>query len=249
MQNLEVKLNPDVYLANLNQQVANSLAGLRNTLRSIDDGTFVNRASEPRPQSVVHFRIDNVHADQDSVHKACASAFLDIVRALITFIDRIVAVRRCVGKSFQVPDTVTNLVELQAFMEKQLEDTYSTVARDTKLTNPAKFKSLGVPSPAIEKAVLSYFALRRTIEHHNGVPEQDTGLWYWKSTIFCGQEEITAVPFVAKEAAQVSIKIETVERVFPAGQKIDLTESDIEQIFFTIQSVVGPEIRKTVFSS
>jgi len=249
MQNLEVKINPDVYLAILNQHVANSLAGLRNTLRSIDDGSFVNRAASPRPQSVVNFRIDNVHTDQDAVYKACASAFLDIVRGLITFIDRIVAVKHCIGKSFEVPSTVTTPAELQGFMEKQLEGTYSSVARDTKLTNPAKFKSLGISSPAIEKAGLSYFALRRALEHHNGITQEDVGLWYWKSSFFCGEEEVTAVPYVAKEGAQVSVKFETAERVFQAGQKIQLTESEIEQVFFTVQFIIGPEIRKTVFSS
>jgi hypothetical protein len=246
MQNLEFKINPDVYLASLHQHTAASLAEMRNTLRAIDDGSFAQRASAPRPQSVVQFGIDNVHADQNAVYKACASAFLDLVRSVITFIDRMVAMRRCVGQSIQIPPTVTSLPELQAFLEGQLEDAYSIVARDTKLTNPAKLQSLAVPTDFVEKAVLSYFAVRRCLEHHNGIPDKDISLWYFKSTIFCGEEEITAVPFVAKEAATVSIKFDAVERVLSAGKKIQLTEFDIEQIFFTIQSVVGPEIRKTV---
>lgn len=172
--------------------------------------------------------------------------FLALVRALITFIDRIVAVKRSVGQSVQIPSNVSNLADLQTFLAHQLEETYTNVARDTKLSNPTKLGSLGIASDFVNNAALSYFSLRRCLEHHNGIPDKDIKLLYSKLTFFAGQEEITKVPFVAKEGANVTMKLDDSERVFHAGDKVQLTEYDIEQIFFTIQSVVGPQIRETV---
>ena len=247
MQNLEFKINPDVYLAQLHQQTAASLAELRNTLRALDDGSFAQRATTPRPNGIVSFRLDNTQAiDQDAVHRACASCFLGLVRALITFIDRVVAVKRSIGQSVQIPSTVSNLADLQTFLAHQLEETYTNVARDTKLSNPAKLRSLGIATDFVNNAALSYFSLRRCLEHHNGIPDKDIKLLYSKLTFFAGQEEITKVPFVAKEGANVTMKLDDSERVLHAGDKVQLTEYDIEQIFFTIQFVVGPQIRETV---
>jgi hypothetical protein len=247
MQNLEFKINPDVYLAQMHQQTAASLAELRNTVRALADGSFAQRAAAPRPAGVVSFSLDNIQtADQDAVSRACASCFLGLVRSLITFIDRMVATKRCVGQSVQIPTAVSTLAELQAFLANQVEETYTSVARDTRLTNPVKLKSLGVASDFVNNAALSYFALRRCLEHHAGILDKDINLLYFKSTIFCGEEEVTQVPFVAKEGANVSIKFDEAERVFHAGDKVQLTEYEIEQVFFTIQSVMGPQIRQTV---
>jgi hypothetical protein len=250
MQNLEFKINPDVYLAQMHQQTAASLAEVRNTLRALDDGSFAQRAATPRPEGIVSFRLDNTQAiDQDAVHRACASCFLGLVRALITFIDRMVAVKRRVGQSVQIPSTVSNLADLQTFLAHQLEETYTNVARDTKLSNPAKLGSLGIASDFVSNAALSYFSLRRCLEHHNGIPDRDIKLLYSKLTFFGGREEITKLPFVAKEGANVTMKLDDSERVFHAGDKVQLAEHDIEQIFFTIQSVIGPQIRQTIGST
>ncbi len=246
MQNLEFKINPDVYLAQMHQQTAAALAELRNTLRALDDGSFAQRAAAPRPEGVVSFRLDNPPADQDGVHRACASCFLGLVRALITFIDRMVAVKRIIGQSVQIPSTVLNLADLQTFLSNRLEETYTNVARDTRLTNPTKLSSLGIGSDFVKAAALSYFSLRRCLEHHNGIPDKDILLLYSKLMFSAGDEEITKLPFVAKEGANITMKLDDSERVFHAGVKVELTEHDIEQIFFTIQSVVGPQIRQTV---
>lgn len=247
MQNLEFKINPDVYLAQMHQQTAASLAELRNTLRAIDDGSFAQRAAAPRPDGVVSFQLDGPQTvNQEAVHRACASSFLGLVRALITFIDRMVAVKRCLGQTIQIPSTVSTLAELQAFLDTQLEETYTNVARDTRLTNPVKLASLGVATDFVNKAALSYFSLRRCLEHHNGIPDKDIDVLYSKLTILAGNEEITKLPFVATEGMQITMKLDDSKRTFPAGDRVQLSEHDIEQIFFTIQSIIGPQIRQTV---
>jgi len=247
MPNLEFKINPDVYLAQMHQQTTASLGELRNTLRALDDGSFAQRASLPRPQSVVSFQINQQHdVDEEAIHQACASCFLGLVRALITFIDRIVAVQRLLGQTIQIPGTITSLDELQTFLDNQLEETYTNVARDTRLTNPAKLNSLGIASDFVKNAALSYFSLRRALEHHNGISDKDIHLLYSKLTILAGKKEITQLPYFAEEGAQISMKLDDSGRTFPMGDRVQLTEHDIEQIFFTIQSVIGPQIRQTV---
>lgn len=104
-------------------------------------------------------------------------------------------------------------------------------------------------SDSVRDAALSYFSLCRALEHHNGIPDNDIRLLYSKLTFMAGTEEITRVPYVAPEATQITMKLEDSGRTFPAGGKIRLAEHDIEQIFFTIQSVIGPQIRQTVGSA
>jgi hypothetical protein len=247
VQNLEFKINPEVYLAQMLQQTAASLAELRNTLRALDDGSFAQRAATPRPDAIVSFRVDNPRAiDQDAVHRACSSCFLGLIRALITLMDRIVAVKRCIAQPITIPSAVSNIEDLQTFLANELEKTYTNVARDTRLTNPVKLRSLGIASDFINNVALSYFSLRRCLEHHNGIPDQDIHVLYSRLTFLAGDEEITKLPFVAKEGASVTLKLDDSERVFVAGEEIQLTEQDIEQIFFTIQSVIGPQVRLAV---
>jgi hypothetical protein len=248
MQKLEFKVNTDVYLGQMQRQLAASIADLRNTLRAIEDGSFAQRAVTPRPDTVVHFRLDSVVSpDNNAVAHACTSCFLTFVRSLITFIDRMVAVKRLLGQTIEIPPTISNAEELQQFVANHFEKTYEAVARDTGLSNPAKLTELGLSSDFAKKATLSYFGVRRCLEHHSGVPDRDINLWYFKPTILAGEEEITHVPYVTKEATQVSF--DHVSKTCSAGSNIQLTEYDVEQVVFTIQSVIGPEIRKTVVAS
>ena len=54
---LELRINLDTYLREFQQQLANSLVSLRATLRSLEDGSFYEKAALNRPEAVLHIQV------------------------------------------------------------------------------------------------------------------------------------------------------------------------------------------------
>ena len=248
-QRFSVTINPNTYVAELEAIIASNVAGLRNALRALEDGSFVSRASMPRPDAILHFVIQPP-ADQaaDAVATACNRCFLDLVRALINYIDRMVAIQRCTKEPITLQVGIQSGDGLLRFMREHLESAYQKVARDTQLSNPKKLEEFHGLADFPKKAALSYFTLRRCLEHHGAVPLEDFSLHVMTHTILAGDQEITHMPFQAEAGTQIKLRTEPHSIVLARGQRVALSEADIEKVFFTIQFFVAPEIRRALGS-
>jgi hypothetical protein len=245
---LEARVRPDSYLRALKSTIALELATLRNNLRALDAGSLSEHAAAPRPGSVIHFSITvSPERAAAATSAACRAAFLGLVRSFIEYLDRLVALRRLHGNDIPVPKDVTTPEELSRFVQSTYDSKYSEVSRDTKLSNPkkvAEFASLDARTAGIANQL---FAVRRCIEHHGSVPVETLGIELVKHTILVGDKEVTHFPFDAG-GKQLSIRFDRVTRSYPAGRPIELTEEDVELVYFTIDYLLGPKLLQAVTS-
>ena len=92
-----VNINPDVYFGRFQEALSGHMADLRNTLRTLEDGSFAKRANSPRPNAVIGIQLAPTggHDTDRAKTAACTRCFLSLVRASTIYMDRMIAVQRC----------------------------------------------------------------------------------------------------------------------------------------------------------
>lgn len=245
--NLQINVNPQVYLAHLIDSLGGHISDLRNTLRTIEDESFSSRAKQRGPNMIVHIQASEAALEKnDATQRAIDNCFLAMTRSLITFLDRIIAMKNAIAQPIRnIPADVANN-SLASLVEEHLEKCYRKVAEDTSLTNPKKVEMLtGLPD-WIRDLVWSMFAVRRALEHHSGVAKTDIHLSLRRTIFTIGDEELKNLPMELKEGGTLSIRIVEAEIHLPANTPIRLSDIDLEYLFFTLQSIVGPKILHTL---
>lgn len=242
-----IMINADWYIGGLQSTLAAEIAALRNSLRAIEDGSFLERAMIPRPDAVLKFQVDVTASRAEPARAAaCNRCFLGLVRALIAFIDRMLALQEFTRHPAALAGHIATIEDLRRFIAERIDETYRRFAADTRLRNPSKLDMFQGLGDFAKKASLSYFALRRSLEHHGGVPREDVTVHFLKHTLLAGDQEIARLPFQAEAGTQIRVRADEVSRAFLPGEKAALSEADVEAIFFTIQTLVAPSIVRTL---
>jgi|CXWL01.1.fsa_nt_gi hypothetical protein len=236
-------LNSRKYLGEFQAALGDSIGELRNTLRSIEEGSFLRRARQAQSGWIVRLEFQpSGSAAPEAKGDACNRCFLDLTRALLSFLDRMLAIRRCAQQRITLSEPIQTQDELNALVDGLVDAQYAEVSRDRRLSNPKKLAEFaGIPEFA-KKALQSYFDLRNCLEHHGGVPTADLPVHSMKLTLLAGDQEITAMPFTAEAGVSVNIRSDVVVFVFPANARVAMTEAQVEGILLTLQQWAGPAI-------
>jgi len=241
---IQINLNPDVYVLDLQRAVTTHLAEARAALAAIDDGSFTARANTSRSGGVIAMQIPADVAGSIGSREICNPAFLGMARALGKYLDQMVAVRRVLRKAPPLPPGLTTPEEILAAFDRLMEETYLAVARDRKLSYPAKIADFQGITDEARDAALSIFTLRRCLEHHGGIPAEPAHLAYTRFTIFMAGHEMTKTPFTPPTPGTVTVKASHERKIFPAGTPITITEQDLEHVMVTINTRIAGEIRR-----
>ncbi len=171
---------------------------------------------------------------------ACNECFLGFVRSLVELIDLLLAMRRIAAEPFNLAAGLSSAAELDAHIGELIESAYQRVARDLSLTNPGKVERFDRLDTFEREATLAYFAVRRCLEHHGGVPTSELSITYYRPYLVAGTSEITRLGEPLPENTGVSLTAEVPKRQLAVGKPISISEAEIEFIAFTLQHVVGP---------
>jgi len=241
---LTLTFKPDSWHSDLIRAVDGHVAQLKNVLRALEDGQFIERARAHRPGVVVQLGLaENSAVEEVAAQTATSTCFKAIASDFISFLDRLIAFQRLMRQgTIHIQRDLVSAEELLEYAKQTLEDLYGIVARDRALTNPKKVAELALTGDD-EQIALSYFTLRRCIEHHGSMPDSDITLYFKLIVIFAGDKEITALPYVAKAGQAISMKIDVSSKTFPAGTRITLTEDDIDHIAMTIRFMASEIVR------
>jgi hypothetical protein len=245
--NINININPQIYLAHLVAAIGGHISDLRNALRTIEDDSFSSRARQQGPNMIVHIRAAEASLGKDdTTQRAINNCFLAMTRSLITFVDRVLALKKAASQAMpNIPADVAN-DSLGPFVEAHLEDCYRRISEDTGLTNPKKVGMLAGLPEWIRDSMLAMFAIRRALEHHAGVAKNDIRLGLRRTILSIGDEELKNLPMEVKGGGTLSIKIVEAETHLTANTSIRLSDIDIEYLFFTLQSIIGPAILQTL---
>ncbi len=240
-----IGIDPGFYLAVLSSAITQHLADLRVALRSFEDGSFRGKAATGAGK-VLNFAIEPEGLAAHAPTRLCNRCFVSIVGEMVTYLDRMIALQNAIAGPPMPPDARSK-DDLLRQVATRLDDEYRAVASDTSLTNPKKldrFSTIDV-SLAREPA-LSYFQLRRAIEHHGSRPLRSIVLRFARLKLLAGSDEITEMGRPLPENTGISLGMQVESREFIAGQPIKLRETELEHISFTIQHLIAPEIRRVL---
>jgi hypothetical protein len=238
---VNVGLNLKKPLGAFQQDIGESQVRLRSVLRSIEDGSYHRGAQAGRPGAVLKFQFASSEIQADSAAAtACNDCFLSFIRALVELIDRLLAMRKLVGTRLAMPTHLSSHAALDAYAWELIEAEYHKVARDVSLSNPGKVARFDRLDSFEKEATLSYFTLRRCLEHHGGVPNADLTITYYRPYLVAGKSEITRLGESLPENTGIALTAEVPKHVFPSAKEIKLNEADIEYIGFTLVHVIGP---------
>lgn len=230
-----VNLNLEIYEARLMRAVDGHVADLKAVLRSLDDGSFLARATTPSPGAVVGFTIGQASEPQrDAAQRACANCFKAIVSEFLSFLDRIIACNRVLAtRTIRIDTPQITKEQLFDLVNRVLEQEYLAVASDGSIKSPMKIEQLLRTTDALNTAK-SLVALRNCLEHRGGIPTTDLELIFRRMRLFTGGKEILAFPHhVADEKLTFDVRLET--KIMPAGSRISLSELDIDCVSLTVR--------------
>jgi len=174
-------------------------------------------------------------------HRAARGCFLSAIGKLGTFFDRLIG-SRMLAQEGLVLDRDMNAEEVMAFVLDRLNRCVDAIARDPGLTNPKKIAAFVGIGDWHRQTALQYFALRRTLEHHQDIPSADLEVGFQKMVIVVDDVEITSLPFLVKKGGQLGIRMTPEIKVFRAGTPIRLGAQDAYDLVFTMRNFLGPEI-------
>jgi hypothetical protein len=247
---MNVGLNLKKPLAGLQGDIGVHQARLRALLRSLEDGSFDDKARQPRPGAVLQFQFGPMLLPPEaSAVSACNDCFLGFTRSLVEFIDRLLAMRKIAATTLTIPAHVKSHADLDAYVGGLLEVAYQDVARNTGLSNPAKVGQFARLDAFEREATLSYFSVRRSLEHHAGIPQDDITVTYYRPYLQAGTAEITRLGEPLPPNTGIALTAEVPRHRFAKGVKIALSEGEIEHIGFTIQHVIGPSFTSATIDS
>lgn len=248
MNDIQINIDSRVYLGQFQREVAGHISDLRNILRTIEDESFLSRSQQQGPNIVMHIQAPGAPMEKsDATQRAINNSFLAMIRSVVSFVDRIVAIKRADGKLItNVPEGTPIGEEMFPYVEEHLDEFYREVAEDTRLSNPTKVGLLNGLPVWVEESLRSMFAVRRALEHHSSRTKSEITLKLRQMKLTIGDQEIDKLPMHVTKGAELRMQIAEANKVFESGTKIMLSEMDIENLFFTLQNIVGTAILQTL---
>jgi hypothetical protein len=231
------------WLLQLNAQLDGALADLAHTMRSVQSGTYVKNANHQTFGLVeADFGPDPTHLAERAIERAAETCFRSVIASFISFLDRLIAFQDLGTEKVVVDHEITKLDELYVYLNSKVQRRIEIVASDRALTNPKKLARFDGVCEVSKRAVLGYFALRRCIEHHQSVAQEDIHVSVWGHKLFIDNVEILELPARCREGQRVEYRIVGEERVFYKGSRVKLDPKDVHSIVVALRGSIAPEI-------
>jgi hypothetical protein len=231
------------WLCELNLQLDGALADLAHTMQSVQTGTYARDANGQSFGLVqASFVPDATHLATRALERAAVTCFRSAIASFISFLDRLIALQDLANEKVVVDHDITKLDDFYAYLNAKVNRRIAIVASDTSLSNPKKLARFPGLSEISKCAVLSYFALRRCIEHHQSVPQDDIHVSVWAHKLFIDDLEVLQLPARCTEGQRVEYRIIGEERIFLKGSKVTLDSQDVHSIIVALRGSIAPEI-------
>jgi len=154
-----------------------------------------------------------------------------------------IALKRTIGYQVALTKNLSSKEELREFIDSILESAYVKVAKDSTISNPKKLAEFPALPGQLKTIALSYFALRRCLEHHSSTPTQELRVPFPKMSLFADDEEIRGFPYECKAGTAIKMSLNYPETVFPASRKILLDEPQAEAAYFAVALLLAPAVK------
>jgi len=231
------------WLLQLNARLDGALADLAHTMQSVQSGTYAKNANGQNFGLVqANFGPDATHLATHAIERAAETCFRSVIANFISFLDKLIAFQDLANEKVVVDHEITRLDDFYAYLNSKVERRIEIVASDRGLTNPKKLARFDGLSEVSKRAVLGYFALRRCVEHHQNVAQEDIHVSVWAQKLFIDDVEVRQLPAHCREGQKVEWRIIGEERVFRKGSRVTLDPPDVYSIVVALRGSIAPEI-------
>jgi len=174
--------------------------------------------------------------------RAARICFLSAIGHFISFLDKLIASQKYSKEGIKIVKDLAGTEELMTYVEEYISQQIHKVAADKTLNNPKKLDAFAGIDPASRATCLALFELRRTLEHHQGIPRNDLTVLVKRAVLYVDDQEVKELSFKITEGQKLEVRVISWQRFFVAGVKIALSPQDAYDLVFTIRNFLAPEI-------
>src|SRR5438445_505359 len=114
IQGIGININLDPYRGELEREMDRCTAVIRTVLRSIEEGSYKDKARQSKPGTVFHLQMADSPIDQQKfIEDEILKAFNSVIRAFLDYIDKMVAISEATFDKLLVPVDKTITGETQ----------------------------------------------------------------------------------------------------------------------------------------
>jgi hypothetical protein len=230
------------WLNQLFAEIDGALADLAHTMKAVADGSYVEKASSQQ-FGVMRVEFSDANIANRAVDRACETCFRSMMASFISFLDKLIASQLILEEGINIDRDLT-LEELSDYLKTYVAGKIAEVARDRKITNPKKLARFDGLSDLARQTALEYFALRRCLEHHQGIPTEEIRLFTWQPKPYVDDVEITELPALVTQGQTIQVKFVWNEKIFQPGCRVILVPEDLHAIAVTLRLGLASEIFK-----
>jgi hypothetical protein len=240
--NISVSVDLTGWLGEFQREADAALADLMQIREAAQQKAYASEGTNHK-MGVVTVVLPNMDAAEATAPaRAARTCFLTCIGKFASFLDRLLASQQLMKEGVKITRNLEGEEQIKAYLDQYMKEKIGQVARDQKLSNPKKIAAFTGLPPFLLGAALEYFRLRRALEHHQDIPDQDLNVPITRIGLFADDQEIEQVPHILHGGQRLDARIMTELRIFKAGEKIVLTPEDVYGIIVMLRLNIVPEI-------
>ena len=149
-------------------------------------------------------------------------------------------------KEYKTEYDIKSSLDFDIFLQKKLNEIINEISTDKSLNFPKKLQKLNIDEDT-KKILLGYSTLRNNLEHHKDVSSKDTELNFFVTSIYVNDIELTELNQIIEKGSVIDVRKKTKTRLISKGENVEIFESEIFEIIFTLSELISSELINSTF--
>jgi len=241
-----VSVQIENYLKKFLDKAAHRFYEMRVILRASEDTTFTSLASKTPAGTVVDLRVAETANISDVINKQTNLCIADIFESFIDFMNDLLTILIVQNEGgIIVSRPLNGEAEIQDYVNEYMERKMKDVVKDRRYDVPKKISVL-TPDYEVSNFLNALNSVRISVRHYDGIAKDDITLEYSFLDLLVGQSTIQSLPIMVDAGENIGIRLSTKTIMFRKDEKLSFNEQEVQSILFTLQSISGPSLARTV---
>ena len=234
---IAISINPDVYAAKCESALQARMHNLNIAMNSLKSGIAGDLGAAHSPQPGVTLAFTGASDPIRIAQNALADTVCNMIHDLLSFDEELMAIEDLTKDHSNITIPLPpSQKEVEDIIIGEIRARTASIARDHRITTPAKLKRFLPETSWSYRAAQSYVDLRNCIEHHHWIPKAELRVIV-RSII------LPPIGVPLKEAVTMSVRERTITHRM--GQRTELRYQDIHDIATTCTLGLFHDIRNS----
>lgn len=244
MTNININIDFSVFQNELRRELHSHIVSLQILLENLNENSITNREVKLGILGIQMPLIPNHNLvmSKNEINKA----FISTIRSFQNFIDKLIALIEFFKKEYKTEYDIKSSLDFDIFLQKKLNEIINEISTDKSLNFPKKLQKLNIDEDT-KKILLGYSTLRNNLEHHKDVSSKDTELNFFVTSIYVNDIELTELNQIIEKGSVIDVRKKTKTRLISKGENVEIFESEIFEIIFTLSELISSELINSTF--